>query len=563
LLFNPLVLLSALLGFALIGLIAWFSGRRARLPWLHTAARAAALDRMGDGLIVIDRDRLIVEHNPAAVRLAALDSPAVGRPLAGAVRDGALGALLDSMFAESGPSERTLQLADPEPRRLHVALEPLADSHGRPQGALLLLRDQTEQLRAEELLKRQSDSLAALRQAAEVAAAPQNRPDQLRSIAAAARQALGVDHASVGLLDSARGQLTIAAESDAEADASLIGAMIRVHGETCVRAWQLEEPIVAADPQHDQRLFFMRDLLARHDPHALLIAPIRAGDRLIGTLNFASGTPREFSHNDIAMAQAIAGCAAAAVDNAQLSSVARQADRAKSAVLDTVSHEFRTPITAILGFTELYQENVLGPVSEEQREALDAVHRNAHRLLKLVDDLLDLARLEAGKLDMALYPVEVGLCIKEAVGLLAAQFQQKQLDLRLEIADELPLAWADAMWLRRVLSNLLGNALRYTNTGSITVRAYETAARRLAIEIEDTGRGIPEAEQELIFDAFQRAAGAHNTAPTSTGSGLGLTISKRAIDQMDGQLALHSQPGGSTFTITLHAAELALEHPHG
>jgi signal transduction histidine kinase len=251
--------------------------------------------------------------------------------------------------------------------------------------------------------------------------------------------------------------------------------------------------------------------------------------------------------------------------------VALQADRTKSAMLDAISHEFRTPITAVLGFTELFQEHVLGPATEEQQEALGAIHRNTHRLLKLVDDLLDLARLEAGRLDMSLYPVEVGLCISEAIGLLAAQFQQRSLGLHMEIAEQLPPAWADAMWLRRVLVHLLGNALRYTSAGAITVRAFEARLphslfadeRRLMIEIEDTGHGIPEEEHELIFDAFQRAAGAQATFPTSSGSGLGLAISKRAIDQMDGQLALRSQPGhGSIFTISLHTAELAIEHPH-
>jgi signal transduction histidine kinase len=320
------------------------------------------------------------------------------------------------------------------------------------------------------------------------------------------------------------------------------------------------------DPRNDQRLAMLHDLLEYRDTAILLIVPLRAGGQLLGTLNLADSTARQFDDIDLDLAQSLAGYAATVLDNQHLRETALQAERAKSAILDTVSHEFRTPITAVLGFTELYQEQVLGPVTVEQEEALDAIHRNTHRLLKLVDDLLDLARLEAGRLDMSLYPVEIGLCITEAAALLAGQFQQKQLDLRLEIAEQLPLAWADAMWLRRVLVNLLANALRYTSAGTITVRAFETRLshslatdeRRLVIEIEDTGSGIPEAEHLLIFDAFQRAGLAQATMPTSSGSGLGLTISKLAIDQMDGQLALRSQPNhGSIFTIELHTAELA------
>jgi signal transduction histidine kinase len=202
--------------------------------------------------------------------------------------------------------------------------------------------------------------------------------------------------------------------------------------------------------------------------------------------------------------------------------------------------------------------------------------------LKLVDDLLDLARLEAGKLDLLLYPVEVELCIKEATGLLAGQIRQKQLGLRLEIAQGLPFALADAMWLRRVLVNLLNNAIRFTSSGEITVRAYQQSAvggreaaietvpddqqlsadNSIVIEVEDTGAGIPEPEQRMIFEAFRRAEDTLNPIASGSGSGLGLAISKRAIDQMEGRLSVRSHAGqGSTFTIALRPANLVLEHP--
>ncbi|HJZ48698.1 MAG TPA: HAMP domain-containing sensor histidine kinase [Roseiflexaceae bacterium] len=423
---------------------------------------------------------------------------------------------------------------------------------------------------ADRQLARRAAQLAALRHIAEASGTAHDSRELLDTIVDVARDALAVGHASIGRIDDARGQLTIVAGSAATPGGELIGLALPLGGRPGARPWQLDAPLEIADPCHDERLATLHDLLVRRDAGALLIVPLRAGHELLGTLNLAGAKTRHFDEADLDLAQALAGYAATGLANQRLREAALQAERAKSAILDAVSHEFRTPITAVLGFTELYQENVLGPVSAEQEEALEAIHRNAHRLLKLVDDLLDLARLQAGRLDMSLYPVEVGLCIREATALLAAQFQQKQLDLRLEIADDLPLAWADAMWLRRVLVNLLANALRYTSAGAITVRAFEarlpqgltTSARHLIIEIEDTGRGIPETEQQLIFDAFQRADGAQRTFPTSSGSGLGLTISKLAIDQMDGQLALRSQlDQGSTFTIALHTAELAFEHP--
>jgi signal transduction histidine kinase len=427
-----------------------------------------------------------------------------------------------------------------------------------------------DQLLADQQAARQAALLASLRQVAVALGSTHESHQQLETVVDTARATLGVTHASIGRIDAARSQLTIIAGSAASHDGAMIGLELPLSGGPDGQPWQLDAPLEIADPRHDQRLAVLHDLLERRDTSTLLIIPLRAGGQLLGTLNLADTAARRFDDFDVDLAQALAGYAASALDNQHLRETALQAERTKSAILDAVSHEFRTPITAVLGFTELYQEQVLGPVTEEQQEALDAIHRNAHRLLKLVDDLLDLARLEAGRLDMSLYPVEVGLCIAEAAGILAAQFQQKQLDLRLEIAEQLPLAWADAMWLRRVLVNLLANALRYTSTGTITVRAFEAKQpdsifdeeRRLIIEIEDTGRGIPEAEHLLIFDAFQRADGAQATLPTSSGSGLGLAISKRAIDQMDGHLALRSQPDlGSIFTIALHTAELAIEHP--
>jgi signal transduction histidine kinase len=422
------------------------------------------------------------------------------------------------------------------------------------------------QLLVDAQASRRAAYLASLRQVVVSLGSANEAHQALDMIVEAARAALGVAHASIGRIDAARGQMTIIAGSAASRDGAMIGLELQLGRELGGPPWLLDKPLQIADPRNDQRLAMLHNLLEHRDTAILLIVPLRAGGQLLGTLNLADSIARQFDDMDLDLAQSIAGYAATVLDNQHLRETALQAERAKSAILDTVSHEFRTPITAVLGFTELYQEQVLGPVTVEQEEALDAIHRNTHRLLKLVDDLLDLARLEAGRLDMSLYPVEIGLCITEAAALLAGQFQQKQLDLRLEIAEQLPLAWADAMWLRRVLVNLLANALRYTSAGTITVRAFEarlshslaTDERRLVIEIEDTGSGIPEAEHLLIFDAFQRAGLAQATMPTSSGSGLGLTISKLAIDQMDGQLALRSQPNhGSIFTIELHTAELA------
>src|SRR6266498_1424045 len=271
----------------------------------------------------------------------------------------------------------------------------------------------------------------------------------------------------------------------------------------------------------------------------------------------------------LGMSYAAVGLIDAAIANAQLFEASQQGVRTKSAILDTISHEFRTPITAILGFTELYQEQVLGAVTEEQHEALSAVHRNAHRLLKLVDDMLDLARLEAGKLDLALHPVEIELCIKDAVAIVETQSSGKPFQLQFDVSASLPFAQADTMWLRRALVHLFSYALSSSEERRISIHAHTAAQhdesvvgpQQLVIEIKDGGPELSEAEQSGMFEAFQQVPNSASELTISSISRMGLAISKRAIEQMSGQLSVDSQPGqGSTFTICLPAVELALEH---
>lgn len=271
---------------------------------------------------------------------------------------------------------------------------------------------------------------------------------------------------------------------------------------------------------------------------------------------------------------------AADLANARLLEASRQADRAKSAIFDTINHEFRTPITVILGFAELFENHMLGTATDEQREALAAIHRNGIRLLKLVDDLLDLARLQSGEIELTLQPVEVGLYVAEAASAVETQLRQKQLDLRLEVARDLPLAQADAVWLRRVLMTLLTNAIHVTGAGAIAVRAYAadappawdgrldavqaepsptgSAAPLIVIEVEDGGPGLSEEQRHAIFEVFHSLGEAQPAGLAGFGSGLGLAIGRRVVEQMAGRLAARSRSGrGSTFAIELRAAERA------
>ncbi len=562
---------------ALSGLVFSYTIGRHRLLTLSPIARQVVIDSMGDGLIVVDTSGTVIEHNPAAVALAGLASSSIGRHIGAATTDQALGQVLLDMLAvdSSAPHEREIASHAAQPRRLHLSLTPLIDSQRQRIGTLFVLRDITRRVQVEEALTRRVSDLTLLHTVASAVGSTLEPYDLLRAIVTTTREALGVTSATVALRDDPHDSMTIVAESTTRAGPSVIGHQIQLLGTHGAALLRRDAPLVSEDAQHDERLAFFHNLLVRRGTHTLLVAPLRTKETLIGVLNLESATPRGFSPEDVALVQMIAGYVAAALANARLFDASQEASRLKSSILDTVSHEFRTPITSIVGFAELFQERVLGPVNDEQQEALDAIQRGARRLLKLVDDLLDLARIELGTLDLELHPVEVLLCVQEAVNLVGPQFRQKNLDLRVDIDADLAPIYADPMWLRRILINLLTNAVRFTDKGQVTVRAYEIGpaspndqpandldgvSRRVVLEVEDTGVGVATVDQHRIFEAFRRAPNA--PASIAGGSGLGLAISRRVIEQMHGQLTLHSQPNsGSTFMIVLPLAELAREHP--
>lgn len=401
--------------------------------------------------------------------------------------------------------------------------------------------------------------LAALLPIARATTAPGDPAHTLPALLTPIAGFFGAQWAALAALDPAQGQLTLiaghpqAVNASAERRLPWPAELGQVPGAAL--------PLVIETPQADPRLaqLYARPGLATGP---LVIVPLCAGDQPIGALLLALTQPRALDAQALQAAPLIAGYAAAALAHSQLYAEAQQARQLKSSILDTISHEFRTPITAILGFTELYQEHVLGPVSAEQHEALDAIYRNTHRLLKLVDDMLDLARIATGKLDLLAGPVHTELYVREANTLLAPRLAQQQVSLALEFAQPLPLAWADARWLRRVLLNLVAYLLQSASVHSIRIRtgiaATQHGTPEIQIEIAGDSFDVPEHERATFFEAFVVPAAQFVNTPAR----LGLAISKYAVSAMGGQLTL-VQPaaGASAFLLTLRTAEGTLDQP--
>ncbi len=230
-----------------------------------------------------------------------------------------------------------------------------------------------------------------------------------------------------------------------------------------------------------------------------------------------------------------------------------EAERVKNEFISTVSHELRTPMTSIKGYTDLLFMQAAGPITDGQRKFLTVIKSNADRLATLVNDLLDISRIETGRIRLDRQPNHVAQVVQDVVAALSKQAEEKNLTISVKMKAALPPVYADRDRLTQILTNLLDNACRYTQAdGKITISARR-AADKVQIDVADTGIGISPQDQEKVFERFYRAD--HPVVQETGGTGLGLSIVKSFVELHGGTLWLKSELGkGSTFSFTMPIA---------
>ncbi|MBI3798340.1 MAG: GAF domain-containing protein, partial [Deltaproteobacteria bacterium] len=290
--------------------------------------------------------------------------------------------------------------------------------------------------------------------------------------------------------------------------------------------------------------------------HSLLAVPLWQEERPMGALAVLTTASRAFSLDDERILQTLADQAVHGITNAQLYAQLQralrreqEANQQKSAFFASVSHELRTPLNIILGYVDLIREGIIGQVDRPTAETLDRVRKSVLHLIALINDLLDLARIERAEFQIHPEPIDAEQFLQDICTQWEKVIHDKGLSFRRVGDCPLPVITTDKARLRQVLDNLLGNAVKFTTAGHIAVGA-RAPDHALEIWVEDTGVGIDPDDQRRIFDEFQQIESRRTLQ--SGGVGLGLAVSKKLILLLGGTLKVDSSPGrGSTFTVTL------------
>ncbi len=349
------------------------------------------------------------------------------------------------------------------------------------------------------------------------------------------------------------------------ADQGYLGGELGVYRSTGVPLKHYPGMWQAVETRQPQRIL-AGDEAARFlhsEAQAQMVVPIERKDRVIGLLVLEGAGSEMYSEEAVRFLVRLADHAAIAVTNAQLYAEVQRANQTKSDFVSFVAHELKTPMTSIRGYADLLAKGAVGPINEHQAQFLEVIRANVERMTRLVSDLSDISRIEAGKLELDFRKVDFHDVVDEVVSSLRQQVESKKQTLEVHVPDELPPVWGDRVRLAQVLTNLVSNAYKYTPEGGRIEIWVEHAPNEwqpdgppevLHVMVRDNGLGMSREDQQKIFQKFFRSE--DRQAREAPGTGLGLHITKNLIELHGGRIWFESALGeGTTFHFTVPTAE--------
>jgi signal transduction histidine kinase/CheY-like chemotaxis protein len=426
-------------------------------------------------------------------------------------------------------------------------------------------------------LEQRTRRMTSMHRIASVITSTLDSEEVLRTAAQLINELFDADHSGIVMIDNAFDQTVNVAEVETATmvaeypDKGNIGTKLSLRGNQTME-WmaQIGTAIAIEDVDVSDVDEATRSFMHRVGTRSSLIAPLIARNQMVGSIGFGSiEQQRKFSNEERETLLTIAGQVTMAMSNAALYRQALEANRLKSEFLANVSHELRTPLNAIIGYSDMLLEGFYGDLIDQQRDRVERVNKSGKHLLALINDVLDLSRIEAGELELSPMPLRISDVMHDVVMEVMPRAQAKALPIHISISPDEPRLRADPRYLRQIFTNLLDNAVKFTHQGSVTISVKAVQIRDgmnaditppahlnipdgewVVICFEDTGIGIKPEDQELIFERFHQVDG--STVRQYGGAGLGLAITLQLITMHDGFVWVESAFGaGSKFTVLL------------
>lgn len=567
----------------------------------HTAHFNALFHNLGEGVVFLDSSQRILYVNPAgATLLRSHERNLVGMPFADVLgardSDPLLLALKDLASREGLATERIVYAYGD--RTFHMTITNLLGEEWAA-SQLLLIRDVSP-------LFRRIRELAALNEVSSLLTATQDLDELLQLIMEHIQAMMGVEASSLLLKDDAQDELVFRIGLGQHAEA-VRGRRLKVGNGIAGWVFQHGTPLIVPDVRQDNRFYQGVDYQTGFATKSVLCVPLKTREKVIGVIEVLNGpaTP-SFSQDDLNLLSAIAAHAATAIENVRLYTEvksyaeglqrkvdertgeveaaktqleqalthAEEASQHKSTFLANVSHELRTPLNTIIGFSEVLRDRYFGGLTDKQARHVHNIHRAGHQILQLINDLLDLSKVEAGRVELYRQRTTVDPLIADALAMIKDQAERKDLTMEFVRADALPAVDVDPYRITQVLTNLLSNAVKFTPSGgrvTITTRFVQGSRPRVQgsdgshhepstinherdvveVSVQDTGIGIRAEDQVKLFHPFMRLEPALRLQ--CEGTGLGLVIARHIIEMHGGRIWVESEGEGkgSVFVFTL------------